>query len=1041
MLRTGCKWLAVPLLVVVASYVTLAEDDPVIDSKRFSLPDGLTIEKVADPSLVKRPINCAFDDQGNLYVTESSGTNDNVQLQLKNRPHRVLKLTDSDGDGIYDRRTVFAESLMFPEGIMFHEGSVYVCAPPQIWKLTDRNQDGIAEERVVWFDGKTLTGCANDLHGPYLGPDGWIYWCKGAFAEQKHELVNGRELVSRASHIFRRHPKGGPLEPVMTGGMDNPVELVFTADGERVFNCTFLQHPLDGKRDGLIHAIYGGVYGKEHGVLDGHPRTGRLMPVMVHQDASAPSGLVRLESEQLGQEFRNNVLCTSFNMHKVFRHRLKYDGSLLTTELEDFLVCHSLDFHPTDVIEDADGSVLIVDTGGWYKLCCPTSQLHKPDILGGIYRVRRKDHKPGGDPWGNQIDWESINPCDFLDDKRPMVRRRALQQAVKDQRTNDLADVLDAAREPSRRLEAVWALARIAGRDPGRIDQTAARFVRKALKDTDSNVRQAAAHCGSVLRDKAAVADLIELLNATDSANRRVAAEALGRLEDDRAVAAILQAANHLEMDKHNPSRIKDRGLEHSLIYALIELDRVDLTAAGIRSASPTVRHVAMMAISQSSRIDEFRETVINHLDSADPLLRSDATWIVAQHRNWSGYLKEHVRRSIQNRSGFDTGLLDSLLNAVEIQQIVMEHLGTVELGSSIAHNDLRLIDLIAGRKLQRVDPLFRRVVARMLESSHARVIESGLSLVVNNKQMRGDGIDQRLRSLLDEPSVPADSRLEALNLLQPSPWTDKHLTMVVECMNPARSFNQRTLAVDALRQATLEPSQLEKIAGFVDQLGPVELPLVLDILSRKSGDSVGLKIVGQLKPVAGKLPLDADRLSTILKRFGDQTVREGKSLLNSLRETNRAKYDRLNRILTLVDKADIRKGQKLFHSNRANCITCHQMGYLGGRIGPSLTRIGNIRSSRDLLEAVMYPSASFVRSFEPTLIATVDGRQYNGILANETADSLELILDAQKRVVIDRKEIEARRTGSQSIMPSGLDQQFSDQDLANLIRFLKESR
>ena len=41
--------------------------------------------------------------------------------------------------------------------------------------------------RVEWFQGKTLTGCANDLHGPYLGPDGWIYWCKGAFAEQTYE--------------------------------------------------------------------------------------------------------------------------------------------------------------------------------------------------------------------------------------------------------------------------------------------------------------------------------------------------------------------------------------------------------------------------------------------------------------------------------------------------------------------------------------------------------------------------------------------------------------------------------------------------------------------------------------------------------------------------------------------------------------------------------------------------------------------------------------------------------------------------------------
>ena len=78
--------------------------------------------------------------------------------------------------------------------------------------------------REVWFDGKTLTGCANDLHGPYLGRDGWLYWCKGAFAEQRHTLASGKEFVTRASHIFRARPDGSGLEPVLTGGMDNPVE-------------------------------------------------------------------------------------------------------------------------------------------------------------------------------------------------------------------------------------------------------------------------------------------------------------------------------------------------------------------------------------------------------------------------------------------------------------------------------------------------------------------------------------------------------------------------------------------------------------------------------------------------------------------------------------------------------------------------------------------------------------------------------------------------------------------------------------------------
>ena len=104
-----------------------------------------------------------------------------------------------DGDGTYEIRTIFADHMMFPEGTMWHDGSLYVSAPPSIWKLTDTNGDGVADQRVEWFQGKTLTGCANDLHGPYLGPDGWIYWCKGAFAVRP---TNAR--ASRRSSPERR---------------------------------------------------------------------------------------------------------------------------------------------------------------------------------------------------------------------------------------------------------------------------------------------------------------------------------------------------------------------------------------------------------------------------------------------------------------------------------------------------------------------------------------------------------------------------------------------------------------------------------------------------------------------------------------------------------------------------------------------------------------------------------------------------------------------------------------------------------------------
>src|SRR5262249_57884347 len=124
--------------------------------------------------------------------------------------------------------------------------------------------------------------------------------------------------------------------------------------------------------------------------------------------------------------YRDNLFAALFNLQKVTRHVLTPEGATFATRDEDFLVSANRDFHPTDVLEDADGSLLVVDTGGWYKLCCPTSQLHKPDILGGIYRIRRTGAARVADPRGLKLPWATMTPAELaarLDDPRPAGRR------------------------------------------------------------------------------------------------------------------------------------------------------------------------------------------------------------------------------------------------------------------------------------------------------------------------------------------------------------------------------------------------------------------------------------------------------------------------------------------------------------------------------------------------------------------------------------------------------------------------------------------
>ena len=159
--------------------ISLSAAEVELNGHKFTLPDHLTIERVADPPLVNRPISADFDEQGRLYVTDVSGTNEDIKIQAEKKPHRIVRLEDTDGDGKFDKSVVYVDRIAFPEGACWLDGSLYVAAPPEIWKFTDTSGDGQADKQEVWFDGKTITHCANDLHGPYVGPDGWLYWCKG----------------------------------------------------------------------------------------------------------------------------------------------------------------------------------------------------------------------------------------------------------------------------------------------------------------------------------------------------------------------------------------------------------------------------------------------------------------------------------------------------------------------------------------------------------------------------------------------------------------------------------------------------------------------------------------------------------------------------------------------------------------------------------------------------------------------------------------------------------------------------------------------
>src|SRR5262249_28566367 len=196
---------------------------------------------------------------------------------------------------------------------------------------------------------------------------------------------------------------------------------------------TYYRNPKLGERDALLHYVEGGVYPKVAPIVNKYVRTGELMPAMTKFARIAPSGLLLYRGANFGPEYRGNLFSAHFNPHRVQRHIMRRDGATFRTADEDFLTSSDPDFHPTDVAEDADGSLLVVETGAWYLHSCPVSRIAKPEFKGAIYRIRRKGAKRVDDPWGLRLAFEKKAPAEltrFLGDPRPAVRDKALDLLV-----------------------------------------------------------------------------------------------------------------------------------------------------------------------------------------------------------------------------------------------------------------------------------------------------------------------------------------------------------------------------------------------------------------------------------------------------------------------------------------------------------------------------------------------------------------------------------------------------------------------------------
>ncbi|QDT94341.1 PVC-type heme-binding CxxCH protein [Gimesia algae] len=1017
---------------------TTAEDLP-------RVPDGFSIERVTNSELTKYPMMAGFDDRGRLFIAESSGENTRAPQLIKEPKSMIRMLVDRDGDGRFDQSTVFADKLTLPMGALWHEGSLYVASPPNIWKLTDHDDDGVADERKIIVDSFGFSGNAASIHGCFRGPEGRLYWCDGRHGHEFKDKSGKVTSKGLAARIFSCNPDGSDIEVHCGGGMDNPVEIDFTPEGEMIGSVNILMNR--PRVDCLVHWLEGGVYPHFEDCVAEFKRTGELLGPITRFGHVAVSGMLRYRGSQFGPEYQGNIFTTIFNTHKVIRSQLIRNGATFETKEEDFLVSDDPDFHPTDIIEDADGSLLVINTGGWFRIGCPQSQISKPDIHGAIYRIRKTGTPALKDPYGLTLDWKSLSPprkLQLLNDTRPFVQQKAIEELARvgDLAVPQLAKVIESPsgsfyNDTSKR-NAVWTLSRIG-------TGKAVTAIQNGLASSES-VQMTAAKALGTLRNSQSVDQLIALLKQNKPPVQRTAATALGRIceagrrdsvSDEQLQSVVKSLFNVIK------SGTPDRTLEHALIYALIRIDNRDLVLSGLDDSSPAVRRAALIALDQMNSGNLTRELVTPLLDTDDPALQKEALTIIGEHEGWAGETMTLLKTWLSEaelsseRAAVLRGFLVAQSADPEVQSLIAQSLTSDETSEPAK---TILLEVIQRSTLKEFPVAWRSALGQILKTAEPELQIFVVRIAQTHDQ---PDLNEQLTSLALDVKQPASLRIEAFSAVGSHLKSIDQSTFnfLMSRMNEEYPPLDRLAAARALSGLPQSANQLIQLSKQLDAPGPLALPVLLRAYAKSVDEAVGLALITGLNGSSAATNLSADELASLLQKYPESVQQAATPLLKKLGVDLAQQKAHLESLKPLLTEGRLEEGRKIFFGKKAACSGCHAVEDSGGKVGPDLTKIGAIRTGTDLLEAIALPSASFARGYRSYLVVTDAGRIYTGVISRESTDTVYLRTADLSEVRIARDQIEVMKESPTSIMPKGLEQRLTQQEIRDLLAYLQNRK
>jgi len=963
----------------------------------MTVPPGFQVDLIAAEPRIHQPVAFAFDSAGRIYVAEAHTYP--IRAAEGEGTDRVVILEDTNGDGQFDSRRVFIEGLNLVSGLEVGFGGVWVGAAPNLLFIPDADQDGVPDgPPVTLLDGWGFQDTHETLNALNWGPDGWLYGCQGVFT---HSLI-GRpgatedERVPMNAGVWRYHPTRHQFE-VFAHGTSNPWGIDFDDHGQAFITACVISH--------AFHVVQGGRYQRQAGrhfdpytfddlktIADHSHYAGGIADhawwggrnEAVYDDATSQAGgghahcgaMVYL-GDNWPQSYRNSLMMANIHGNRVNLDHLRRDGSgFIASHGRDVIYANDAWFRGINLRYGPDGAVYLID---WYdpNACHRASPEIWDRTNGRLFRVRHGEIRP------HKFDLEAATDAELMElhespnDWFVRSARRVLQH-----RHAALSDA-----ESARVLRSdLWARAA----DPTRSTDRRLRYlwtahvvsslddseVVKLLEDPDEDLR----------------AWTLQLM--TDRPVERTSAPSGGGVP---LAAGVLDAVRELSRSEAS-SRV--RLYLASLSQRIAWEDRWELAPGLLQDGDHAIdKNIPLMVWYGIS-----------------PLVSQDPPRALRLARQSQIPI---VRQFIYRRAAMDPRLLPYL---------VAELADGVE--SPIA--EMMIAELRQGaEQWGRIDAPARwsEVVSRYAASEQEPIRQAVQFLSIT---FGDSSVFPALRQTVRDGERPLPVRRDALSAL--AQGRDPQLLDIALDLLSAPEIRADALALLARFDSQRVPDAL--LAGYSQwpaehRRGILDVMVSRPLFAYRLLDAVSQEAIPRTE-------LTALHVSRISQLGDEKLVKRLSETWGAVRTSPQAVRDQIDQLVgqltpATVAAADRSHGRELYAKS---CGQCHLLFGEGGKLGPDLTGAdrGNIPY---WLENILDPNAVVGKDYQTLTALTDDGRVITGLLRQET-DVAIVLEDAEKRVTLPRSEIESLAPTSLSLMPEGLLQTFSPEQIADLIAYLQ---